>query len=223
MAKKKGTTRIYSDGACIDNPGKGGYGVVILEGDTRKEIMGGFIFTSNNRMEIFAAIVGLETLSSPSTVYLYSDSKYLVDSMVKGLPENWKANNWWRDRRSKAANIDLWERLLAVCKIHEVEFLWVKGHSGDKENERADELSILAIDESNLIVDLGYSESGNKSLLVKINQEGQLCRKCSTPVVRKTPKRKRRSGQEYYYEYYLNCPGCGTNYMVEQAKRYIDK
>lgn len=222
MDKQKETTFIYSDGACIVNPGKGGYGVVILKGGTRKEMMGGFIRTTNNRMEIFAAIVGLEALPNPSRVTLYSDSKYLVDSMSKGWAELWKANNWMRTKKAKAANIDLWERLLAVCKIHEVDFIWVKGHSGDKENERADELSYLAIDESELIVDLGYSENVNNPLLVKIEQAGQLCRKCSTPVIRKTPKRKRRLAQEYYFEFYLHCPGCGTNYMVEQAKRQFD-
>jgi ribonuclease HI len=218
------TTHIYSDGACLVNPGKGGYGVVIIEGETRKELMGAFIRTTNNRMEILAAIVGLEALANPSTVRLYSDSKYLVDSMAKGWVERWKGNNWKSAKKKKVPNTDLWKRLLAQDNIHNVDFIWVKGHAGNTENEKSDELSYLAIDVCELQVDSGYIETAgsNKQQLVKIEYAGQLCRKCFTQVVQKTPKAKRRPGQEYYFEYYLHCPGCGTNYFVERAKIYID-
>lgn len=147
---------IYTDGACEPNPGPGGYGAVLIHGSARRELHGGFRRTTNNRMEIFAAIAGLEALKVPCKVVLYSDSKYLVDAMSLGWVRRWKEKGWWRTRREMAANIDLWKRLLDACGRHRVEFVWVKGHAGNPENERADELATLSLRSSDLPHDGGY-------------------------------------------------------------------
>lgn len=143
MTSKEGAV-IYTDGACLNNPGPGGYGVVLLQGNQRKELSGGFRLTTNNRMEIMAAIVGLEALESKSVVTLYSDSKYLVDSITLGWAKRWRSNGWMRNAKERALNPDLWERLLNLCSQHEVEFRWVKGHASNKENNRCDLLSVQA-------------------------------------------------------------------------------
>ena len=150
---------IYTDGACTGNPGPGGYGVVLLYGDHRKELSGGFQRTTNNRMELMAAIVGLRTIKEQCRVSLYSDSKYVVDAMSEGWARRWQANGWKRTRREKALNPDLWEKLLSLCARHDVEFRWVRGHSGDPENERCDELAVQAARMATLPVDEGYDPS----------------------------------------------------------------
>ena len=219
--RQRKNVTIYTDGGCEPNPGPGGYGVVLISGSARKELSGGFCLTTNNRMEIFAAIVGLEALKFPCKVRLYSDSRYLVDAMTEGWVERWKANGWWRNKKEKALNTDLWERLLALCARHQVRFEWVKGHAGHGLNERCDELAMTALKQPNLPADEGYEQCPEDKSAVKITREGQACRKCSTPVVKKEPRRKRKPGQTYYYAYYLSCPNCGTMYMVEEAKRRI--
>ncbi len=150
---------IYTDGACEGNPGPGGYGVVIIFEGRRNELSGGFRQTTNNRMEIYAAIKGLEMLNEPCQIRLYSDSEYLVNAMTQGWVLRWKANHWKRNKREKALNVDLWERLLALCERHRVEFVWVKGHAGLRENERADRLSMEALKRQNLPIDEGYEIS----------------------------------------------------------------
>ena len=150
---------IYTDGSCIGNPGPGGYAAVLLHGGHRKEISGGFQLTTNNRMELLAAIVCLQTLEGRCSVSLYSDSKYVVDAMSKGWAQRWKANGWKRNKTENALNPDLWEQLLSMCGYHDVEFRWVRGHAGNVENERCDELAVRAASETNLPNDNGY-ESG---------------------------------------------------------------
>jgi len=147
---------IYTDGACLGNPGPGGYGVVLLYGGHRKELSGGYRLTTNNRMEILAAIKGLETLKSACSVTLYSDSQYLVNAITKGWARRWKANGWKRNAREKALNPDLWERLLQLCSHHEVTFVWVRGHANNTENERCDVLSKEAAGCAGLEADPGY-------------------------------------------------------------------
>lgn len=152
---------IYTDGGCIGNPGPGGYGVVLLYGGHRKELSGGYRLTTNNRMELTAAIVGLGALRTPCDVTLHSDSEYLVTSMRAGLPEKWKANGWRRGKkRGRALNTDLWDQVLTLCATHHVKFEWVRGHSGDVENERCDQLSQAAARRSRLPTDLGYEGQG---------------------------------------------------------------
>ena len=136
---------IYTDGACSGNPGPGGYGTVLIHGEHRKELSGGEAQTTNNRMEIMAVIIGLEALKQPCEVALYSDSRYVVDAIEKGWVTRWKQNNWMRNKKEAALNVDLWERMLPLLDTHNVTFHWVKGHAGHPENERCDELARAAI------------------------------------------------------------------------------
>lgn len=156
MTPNKPEVTIYTDGACTGNPGPGGYGVVLLFNGKRKELSGGFARTTNNRMELTAAIEGLKALPRPSKVRLYSDSRYLVDAMTKGWARQWRARNWRRSGREKALNPDLWSQLLDLTDRHEVEFIWVQGHAGNKENERCDRLSVQAAQGKRLPPDPGY-------------------------------------------------------------------
>jgi ribonuclease HI len=157
MSDLKAVT-IYTDGACIPNPGPGGYGVVLLYQGARKELSGGFRLTTNNRMEITAAVVGLEALKCPCNVTLYTDSRYLADSITLGWARRWRENGWMRGRKARARNHDLWDRLLEACAPHRVTFEWVRGHAGDPENERCDKLSVRAARGKNLPPDIGYEQ-----------------------------------------------------------------
>jgi len=153
------TIEIYTDGACSGNPGRGGYGSVLIFGDVRKEILAGYELTTNNRMEIMAAIAALEILKEPCCITLYSDSRYLVDAIEKGWVKKWAANNWMRTKTDRALNVDLWLRLLAALKAHNVTFKWVKGHASNPLNNRCDELARLAAAGKNLLVDNEYVNS----------------------------------------------------------------
>ncbi|MDY7024054.1 MAG: ribonuclease HI [Cyanobacteriota bacterium] len=150
---------LYTDGACQGNPGRGGYGVVLIQGDDRQELSGGFQFTTNNRMEMMAVIVGLKILDEKSKVKVYSDSKYVVDAIEKGWAKKWKANNWTKSDKKPALNPDLWEELLELCSQHQVKFNWVKGHAGNTENERCDRLAVQASQQHDLPKDMGYKNS----------------------------------------------------------------
>lgn len=150
------SVKIYTDGGCDPNPGPGGYGAVLLHPHKRTEASGGFRSTTNNRMEIYAAIKGLELLPSSCQVTLYSDSQYLVNAIMKGWAVRWKKNGWWLNKKQRAKNIDLWEKLLPLCQMNRVEFRWVKGHAGIPENERCDQLSAAALRQPNLPADEGY-------------------------------------------------------------------
>jgi ribonuclease HI len=147
---------IYTDGACLGNPGPGGYGAVLLYGPHRQEISGGFRLTTNNRMEIMAVIAALEALKEPCWITLYSDSQYVVNAMAQGWARRWKTNGWKRNQREEAVNPDLWERLLDLCDQHQVEFRWLRGHSGIAENERCDQLAVNAAKQPGLLEDTGY-------------------------------------------------------------------
>lgn len=237
---------IYTDGAAEPNPGPGGYGVVLIAGKHRKELSGGFQRTTNNRMELMGVIVGLEALTKPCRVTLYSDSKYVVDSIVKGSVERWSKNNWYRTKSEKAKNADLWARFLSIYSKHQVRFKWVKGHAGVPENERCDELAVAAAQSYDTVPDEGYIreilESGGSIPNVSSNssrnglhtkpsvtnssvshkEAGEPCRKCGTPLVKKPTKAKTpKPGQTYYYAWYLSCPGCNTMYLVDEAKRNL--
>ena len=148
--------QIYTDGACSGNPGKGGYGVLLMYNEHRKELSGGYRLTTNNRMEMMAAIVGLETLTMQSNVTLYTDSRYLVDAITKGWAKKWQANGWKRNQNEAAKNPDLWQKFLDLCEEHEVEFIWVKGHSGHPENEHCDRLAVAASQQLELPIDRIY-------------------------------------------------------------------
>jgi len=148
---------IYTDGACLGNPGPGGYGAVLIYGPHRRELSGGFCLTTNNRMEMMGAIVALNTLTEPCAVTLYSDSKYVVDAMVKGWAKRWQRQNWMRTKTEPALNPDLWADLLQAGDRHQVTWRWVKGHAGHPENERCDRLAVAAAHQPQLPPDLGYS------------------------------------------------------------------
>ena len=147
---------IYTDGACTGNPGPGGYGVVLIYGKHRRELNAGYRLTTNNRMELMGAIKGLEALKQSCKVTLHSDSQYVVEGIEKGWAKRWQGNGWMRNKRERAVNPDLWERLLDLCDSHEIEFRWVRGHAGDPENERCDQLAVQASHEKELITDEGY-------------------------------------------------------------------
>ena len=146
---------IYTDGAAKGNPGNGGYGVVMISGAHRKELSGGFILTTNNRMELLSVIVGLEHLKKEKTlVTIYSDSKYVVDAVEKKWLFSWEKKNF-----GKKKNPDLWIRFLKIFRKHQVRFVWVRGHSNIKENERCDQLAVEAADSSNLKKDVWYENN----------------------------------------------------------------
>ena len=132
---------IYTDGACRGNPGRGGWGAVLVYNGREKELSGGEKETTNNRMELTAAIKALSMLREPCEVTLTSDSKYLIDAITKKWVYSWKAKNWKKSDGSKALNIDLWEELLPLLETHKVTFVWVKGHDGHPYNERCDKLA----------------------------------------------------------------------------------
>lgn len=166
MEESKQVT-IYTDGGCDPNPGPGGYGVVLIYGSRRKELSGGFRHTTNNRMELYAAIQGLEALTEPCQVTLYSDSEYLVNAMTKGWAARWKKRGWMRNSKEEALNPDLWERLLALCEVHQVSFVWLRGHAGTPENERCDQLSARARLRKDLPVDEGYENKVNQNIFTQ--------------------------------------------------------
>ena len=135
---------IFSDGACSGNPGPGGYGTILRYGDHVKELSGYAAETTNNRMEMLGAIAGLEALKHPCHVCLTTDSQYLVKGMTEWV-EGWQRKGWKNSKKEEVANRDLWERLLELANIHQIDWAWVKGHAGHEENERCDELARLEI------------------------------------------------------------------------------
>jgi ribonuclease HI len=157
-AATAGDVIIYSDGGCSRNPGPGGYGVVVLEGNSRRELSGGFARTTNNRMELTACIRGLEALERPSSVVVYSDSQYVVNGIEKGWARRWKESDWKRNKNEMAENSDLWSRLLDLCERHRVRFSWIRGHNGTPENERCDILAVEQTQKGDLPPDRGYGK-----------------------------------------------------------------
>jgi len=154
----------WTDGACLGNPGPGGYGVVLLYGGHRRELSGGFRLTTNNRMEILAATVALEALTQPCRVTLHSDSQYVVKAMSLGWALNWRARRW-RASSGPAKNPDLWTRLLDAATRHEVAWQWVRGHAGIRENERADALAFAAAQQEELPADEVYERQAREDPL----------------------------------------------------------
>jgi len=155
---------IYTDGACSGNPGPGGVGAILTMGEHRKEISCGFRKTTNNRMELNAAIMALSSLKKRCKVELYSDSRYMVESIEQGWVQVWKANNW-----KKKKNRDLWLRMLELCKLHEVKFIWVKGHADNEMNNRCDELAVEAVNADDLEVDDWYEAE-----VARLEAQGEL-------------------------------------------------
>ena len=138
--------QIYTDGACRGNPGKGGWGAILVYKKREKELSGGDALTTNNRMELTSVIEALSALKEPCRVTLTSDSKYVVDAIEKGWARDWQAHGWKKSDRKPALNPDLWERLLVLLDKHDVTFIWVKGHDGHPYNERCDKLATAFAD-----------------------------------------------------------------------------
>ncbi len=132
---------IYTDGACRGNPGRGGWGAILVYKGHEKELSGGEAMTTNNRMELTAAIEGLSALREPCEVELYSDSKYLVDAVNQGWIYSWQRSGWRKGTRDEVKNPDLWQKICELLRIHRVKFIWVKGHDGHSYNERCDALA----------------------------------------------------------------------------------
>lgn len=153
---------IYTDGGALGNPGPGGYGVVMLYNEHRKELSGGYRLTTNNRMELTAAIRALESLKVRCTVTLHTDSRYVADAITKGWAKKWRSAGWQRSTKEKALNPDLWELLLDLLEKHDVRVVWVRGHAGNRENERCDELSVAAARQPNLPPDEAYERSNRQ-------------------------------------------------------------
>lgn len=151
---------IYTDGAAKGNPGKGGYGVVMMSGSHKKELSAGFRNTTNNRMELLSVIVALETIIKENAqVEIFSDSKYVVDSVEKGWVFGWQKKGFKGKK-----NIDLWQRFLKIYPKHQVKFIWVKGHAGNIYNERCDELAVQAAESQQLLIDEGYENDTSSDL-----------------------------------------------------------
>ena len=137
---------IYTDGACRGNPGKGGWGAILVYGTKSKEMSGGERNTTNNRMELTGAIEALSILKEPCEVTLTSDSKYLVDAISRGWLDSWRKNGWRKADRSEVLNVDLWQKLITQLERHKVTFVWVHGHAGHEYNERCDVLATTFAD-----------------------------------------------------------------------------
>jgi ribonuclease HI len=153
---------VYTDGGSINNPGPGGYGVVIERAGERQEISGGFRHTTNNRMEMMAAIVGLRELQNcGKKVFLYSDSSYLVNGITKGWAKKWRSKGWKKGDGEPVLNIDLWKELLELLDGVDVLFNWVKGHAGNELNERCDRLAVSAARQAEMVADVVYEAIGN--------------------------------------------------------------
>lgn len=140
------TVEMYTDGACRGNPGKGGWGALLRYGDVEKTLYGGESMTTNNRMELTAVIRGLEALNKSCQVKVTTDSKYVLTGITEWMP-NWKKRNWRTASKKPVLNVDLWKKLDELVALHKVDWDWVKGHSGHTENDIADELANLGIDE----------------------------------------------------------------------------
>ncbi|MEM1084847.1 MAG: ribonuclease HI [Verrucomicrobiota bacterium] len=156
---------IHTDGACRGNPGPGGYGIVMVSGRHRLELSQGYLHTTNNRMELLAAVVALEALKSACEVTFVSDSRYVINAMDKGWIHGWKARGWRTAGKQPVKNSELWKRLDAAARPHRVQWKWIRGHNGHPENERCDELAVAAATGEGKIEDTGFATPGDDLLL----------------------------------------------------------
>lgn len=150
------TIELFTDGACIGNPGPGGYGAIVVTASGTQELSGGFRKTTNNRMEMMGPLVALRALASPTRGVLWTDSLYVVNAIEKRWAIGWRKKNWMRTPSERASNSDLWAEMLTLLEPHEIRFRWVKGHAGHPENERCDELANAAARGRELAIDAGY-------------------------------------------------------------------
>ena len=158
---------IYTDGACLGNPGPGGYGSVLIYGERRKELYGGFRLTTNNRMELLAAVKALQAIKNNKKykIKLHSDSRLLINAFNNHWLDKWKKNNWMRNNKDKVLNADIWKELLIETAKFDMEFIWVEGHAGIPENERCDVLSKMGASMKSLEIDINYENEGGDKLI----------------------------------------------------------
>ena len=161
--KKAHPLVIYTDGSSRGNPGPGGYGAILIWGEKVKELWGGYKYTTNNRMELLAPIIALESLYDSCNIILISDSQYMRKGITQWI-HGWKRKHWITSANEPVKNVDLWKRLDAVSQKHKIDWRWVKGHSGQIENERCDELAVMASGLPNLSVDAFYEKEEQKLL-----------------------------------------------------------
>ncbi len=157
QSRKK--VKLYTDGSCLKNPGKGGYGAILEMGDYKKEYSQGYLLTTNNRMELLAVIEGLKALNQACIVDIYTDSKYVADAISKHWLTNWQKNGWKTANKKDVKNKDLWIELHKTLAKHNAHFHWIKGHAGHEQNEKCDELARNAANSDNLLEDRGYEEN----------------------------------------------------------------
>jgi ribonuclease HI len=151
---------IYTDGGALGNPGPGGYGIVMISGNRKKELCGGYRLTTNNRMELMGCIVALQELKQKNRpITLYSDSSYVVNGINKGWAKSWRKNGWIKSDKKPAMNHDLWAELLKLTEGLDIIFKWVKGHAGNPNNERCDELAVSSAKQYHLPTDTGYEQA----------------------------------------------------------------
>lgn len=146
---------LYTDGACLGNPGPGGYGLILKYQEHEKEYSKGFKLTTNNRMELKAAIEGLSLLKEPCKVSIFTDSQYVKNGITQWL-EGWKLKNWHTKGKTPVKNKDLWQQLDQLCQIHQTTWFWVKGHAGHPQNERCDKLAVMAANSDDKVIDTGF-------------------------------------------------------------------
>ncbi len=142
------TVTMYTDGACSGNPGAGGWAAILKYGEAEKELCGGEKMTTNNRMELTAVIEGLSILKRSCEVKVFSDSRYIVDAIEKGWLASWQRKKWMRNKNEPVLNVDLWQRLLPLLELHNVTFIWVRGHNGNEMNERCDKLAVSQVNKT---------------------------------------------------------------------------
>lgn len=233
---------LYSDWWARPNPGPWWYWVILRYNWIEKEFSWFEENTTNNKMELKWVIIWLSKLNRYSKVEVFTDSSYVVNWIEKGWARKWKQNNWKKSDWKQAENYKLWEKLLNLLENHDVSFNWVKWHNWHEENERCDELAkneILKnspnsishkeieveqkIDKKELLKKVLNTWVDLNMKKIKIEKAWDKCRKCWTAVVKAIPKKKNTKNKSYYYEYYLNCPNCATNYFVDDAKVMINK
>ncbi len=164
-AREKPLVEIYTDGACSGNPGPGGWAAILKYGEHRKTLTGGARLTTNNRMEVQAAIEALRALKQPCRVKLYTDSEYLVKAMTEGWVQRWKAQGWMRNKKEPTLNRDLWGALLQLTQQHEVSWIWVRGHADTPDNEACDRLAVEMTRRPDLPPDEGYEQTAKPKSL----------------------------------------------------------
>lgn len=219
---------LYCNGYSESKIGKSAYGVILIHNEHEKKTSEVYRLTTTNRIDLLGIISGLQKLKKKSRVFVYTNSMYIVNPFNKNWIKNWVENNWVSNKKN-IVNVNLWKQLLELTQFHEVTFLYSK----DRKMLECLSIAEIAFKNSNILIDEFYENPVNQEQIesvavqkeqvnLKIKKDGDLCRKCNTPVIQKTPSRKKiKKNQSYYFEYYMFCPNCKTMYMVEEARKTI--